>query len=136
MARTTTRDWIRTLERAEPQEQWIMLCFLAGRDLGLDPAAVNAALRRAELLLATGGDPRRELDLYGRAVDSLVADLDTPAARERLQAGLRALAPEAAGLRGAEEALRLLLRDADLAWQCYACALLAEELADEGEEDR
>lgn len=136
MARTTTRDWIRSLERAEPQEQWIVLCFLAGRNLGLDPAAVNAALRRAELLLATGGDPRRGLDLYGRAVGSLAADLDAPEAREGLRAGLRALEPDAAGLRGAQEALRLLLRDADLAWQCYACALLAEELADEGEEDR
>lgn len=129
-----TRDWLRSLERAEPQEQWIVLCFLAGRDVGLDPAEVNAALRRAQLLLATGGDPRRDLDLYGRAVGSLAADLDAPEARERLRAGLRALQPETKGLRGAGEALRLLLLDEDLAWRSYACGLLAEELADEGED--
>jgi hypothetical protein len=129
------RDWIRSVERAETQEQWIMLCFLAGQRVELDEDELNAALRRAELLLATGGDPRRRLELFGRAVDSLAADLDGAAARVALEAGLRDLEREASGLRGAGEALRLLLRDGDLAWQCYACALLAEELAAEGEAD-
>jgi hypothetical protein len=135
MARETTRDWIRSLERAEPQEQWIMLCFFAGRGVVLDAGEVNAALRRAELLLATGGNPHRSLDLYGRAVTSLASDLDAPEARARLQRGLRALEAEAAGLQGANEALRLLRHDPDLAWQCYACALLAEELAAAGDDE-
>jgi hypothetical protein len=132
VARGTVRDFIRSVERAGQEDQWIMLCFLAGRSVRLDPDELKAALRRAELLLATGGDPRRELELFGRAATSLAADLDEPGARARLTAGLEALGTEAAGLRGAGEALRLLLRDGDLAWQCYACALLAEELADEG----
>ncbi len=135
MARQTVRDWIRSVERADEQEQWIMLCFLAGQRVPRHEDDLNSALRRAELLLATGGDPRRELELFGRAVTSLAADLDDPTAREALAAALRELETSASGLRGAGEALRLLIRDGDLAWQCYACALLAEELAAEGVED-
>lgn len=135
MPRETIRDWLRSVERAEPEEQWIVLCFVAGRGVPVEDDELNGAVRRAELLLATGGDPRRGLELYGRAVGSLAADLDTPAARAQLHAGLRALQPEVAGLRGASEAVRVLLRDPDLAWQCYACALLAEELAGEGVHD-
>jgi hypothetical protein len=132
VARRTIRDWLRSVERAEPEEQWTLLCFLAGTEVELDEAEVNAALRRAELLLATGGDPRRRLELYGRAVTAVAEDLDAPAARAALGSGLALLASEAEGLRGAQEAIGLLRRDPDLAWQCYACALVAEELADEG----
>jgi hypothetical protein len=99
----------------------------------LDEEELNAALRRSELLLAAGGDPRRRLDLYGRAVTALAADLDEPGPRARLAAGLEELLPEVEGLRGATEALRLLRRDGDLAWQCFAMALLADALA--GEDD-
>jgi hypothetical protein len=130
--RRTIRDWLRSVERAEPEEQWTLLCFFAGADVQLDEAEVNGALRRAELLLATGGDPRRRLELYGRAVTAVAEDLDAPAARAALGEGLERLAAQAAGLRGAQEAIGLLLRDSDLAWQCFACALVAEELADEG----
>lgn len=133
MARKSVRDWIRSVERAEPEEQWALLCFLAGEAVTLDADELNAALRRSQLLLATGGDPRRRLALYGRAVTALADDLDTPAARAELAAGLASLAAEAEGLQGAGEALRLLQRDPDLAWQCFALGLLAEELADDGE---
>ena len=88
-------------------------------------------MRRAQLLLATGGDPRRSLELYGRAVTALAADLDDPARRADLQAGLTALAPAVEGLRGVGEALRVLVGDADLAWQAFAMAVLGEALADE-----
>jgi hypothetical protein len=44
--------------------------------------------------------------------------------------GLASLEPEAEGLRGAREALRLLRSDGDLAWQCFACALLADSLTE------
>ena len=125
------RDWIRSVERAAPEEQWALLCFIAGQAVTLDAAEVNAALRRAELLLAAGGDPRRAVELYGRAVTALAEDLDTPMGRADLRSGLERLEPEARGLRGASEALRLLQRDPDLAWQCFAMALLAEELAGE-----
>lgn len=109
----------------------MLLCFIAGREVALDERDLQAALRRSELLLATGGDPRRPLELYGRAVTALALDLDSPPARAALVAGLGALAPEVEGLRGASEALRLLEGDHDLAWQCFAMALLAEALAGE-----
>jgi len=128
----TIREWIRSVERAEPEEQWALLCFLAGRRVQLDASERNAALRRAELLLAAGGDPRRRLVLYGRAVSAVAADLDSAGARAQLADGLAGLEEDAAGLRGASEALRLLRRDPDLAWQAFAMSLLAEELADAG----
>lgn len=131
MARQTIRDWVRSLERAEPSEQWTMLCFFAGRGVAIDENELNAAVRRAELLLAAGGDPHRPLDPFGRAATALAADLDAPERRARLRAGLESLGDQVAGLRGACESLGLLLSDDDLAWQSYATALLAEALADE-----
>ncbi len=131
MTEETIRASVRAAERADPHEQWVLLCFLAGRSVQIDAQELNAALRRAELLLAAGGDPRRPLELYGRAVTALAEDLDDPTARTQLARGLDALIPVVAGLNGAAEALGLLSRDADLAWQCYSLALLAEELADE-----
>jgi len=128
MPRTTPRDWIRAAERGAPEEQWTLLCFLARRDVEIDETELHAAIRRAELLLAAGGDPHRPLELYGRAVTALADDLDEPPAREQLAAGLDTLTTEVAGLRGATEALRLLRSDGDLAWQCFAMALLADAL--------
>lgn len=131
MPQNSIRDWIHAAEHAEPHEQWALLCFLAGRSVTLDEQELNAALRRSQLLLAAGGDPRRPLELYGRAVTALAGDLDAPVPRAQLAIGLDTLIPEVEGLRGAGEALRLLAEDGDLAWQCYAMALLAEELAGE-----
>jgi len=132
VARRATRDWLRALEREEPLQQWALLCFLAGQELNVDEDERNAALRRAELLLASGGDPRRSPELYGRPVAAVAADLDAPERRAALRLALEALEPEVSGLRGAGEALRVLLGDADLAWQAYAYAVLAERLADDG----
>ena len=131
MADHALRDSLRSIEAAEPEEQWAVLGFLAGRSVEIDREELNAALRRAELLLATGGDPRRSPQLYGRAVTAIARDLDTSSRRAQLLAALETLEPEARDLPGAGEALRLLLADPDLAWQSYALALLAEELADE-----
>jgi hypothetical protein len=97
----------------------------------VDEDELNGAIRRAELLLASGGDPRRELDPFGRAATALADDLDSPERRAQLRAGLEALREEAAGLRGAREALGLLLDDEDIAWKVYATSLLAEALAEE-----
>jgi hypothetical protein len=127
--RRTPRDWLRSLERAEPQEQWALLCFLAGQEVVVGDEERNAAVRRAELLLATGGDPRRAPELWGRAVGSVASDLDDPGRRGALHDALAALRPTVDGLRGAGEALRLLLSDGDLAWQVYAYSLLLERLA-------
>jgi hypothetical protein len=128
-----THDWLSSLDGMEPEEQWALTCFIAGRDVEIEGDDLNASLRRAELLLASGGDPRRAPELYSRAVSAVAADLDTPDRRSELRAALERLAPEAEGLRGAGEALRLLLADADLAWQAFAYSLLAERLADDEE---
>ena len=125
------RDSIRATEGADPPEQWVLLCLLAGRNVTLDKQERKAALRRSELLLAAGGDPRRPLELWGRAVTALAEDLDDSTARAQLAAGLDTLTPSIEGLRGAADALELLEQEGDLAWQCYAMALLAEELAGE-----
>ncbi len=108
-----------------------MLCFFAGRGVAVEDDELNAAVRRAELLLAAGGDPRRRLDPFSRAATALAADIDTPERRAQLDVGLAALAPEVEGLRGARESLALLRSDPDLAWQAYATSLLAEALAEE-----
>jgi hypothetical protein len=131
VTRETIRDWVRSLERAEPTEQWTILCFFAGRGVAIGDDELNAAVRRAELLLAAGGDPHRPLDPFGRAATALAVDIDAPERRMQLRAGLASLRDEVAGLRGARESLGLLLSDDDLAWQSFATSLLAEALADE-----
>jgi hypothetical protein len=131
VTRETVRDWVRALERADPTEQWTMLCFFAGRTIPIDDDELNGAVRRAELLLAAGGDPHRPLDPFGRAATALADDLDTPERRGALVQALEALRPEVAGLRGARESLALLLSDPELAWRSYATSLLAEALAEE-----
>jgi hypothetical protein len=130
VTRETVRAWVRALERADPTEQWTMLCFFAGRTIPIDDE-LNGAVRRAELLLAAGGDPHRPLDPFGRAATALADDLDTPERRGALVQALEALRPEVAGLRGARESLALLLSDPELAWRSYATSLLAEALAEE-----
>ena len=122
---------LETLEGVDPPDQWVLLCLLAGSDVTLDEHERRAAIRRSELLLAAGGDPRRPLELWGRAVTALAEDLDTAPAREQLATGLRGLEAPAAELGRVADAIQLLGQDADLAWQCYAMALLAEELGGE-----
>lgn len=103
-------------------EDLVALAWHAGRDVSLDEDELRGALRRSMLLLASGGDPHRGLDLDGRAVTALADELDAPDRREALLAGLRSLAGEAPDA-------ELLLAEPELAWRAYACALLAEELA-------
>ena len=131
VTRETIRDWVRSLERSEPSEQWTMLCFFAGRGVAIDEDELNAAVRRAELLLAAGGDPHRPLEPFGRAATALAEDLDAPERRAPLRAGLESLRTDVAGQPGARESRGQLLKDHHVAWQSYATALLAEALADE-----
>ena len=131
MARETIRDWVRSVERAEPAEQWTMLCFFAGTQVTIGDDELNSAVRRSELLLAAGGDPRRRLDPFGRAATALADDLDTARAASAAPLRPRGAPAEVEGLRGAREALVLLLTDHDLAWKAYATSLLAEALAED-----
>jgi hypothetical protein len=120
------RAWLETLDAAPDLP---VLAFAAG--LGVDPGAdAPGSIRRAVLLLAAGGDPHRGLDLDGRAVTALAAELDEPARREAFASGLAALAGAAAGLPAAPVVMRLLA-DPELAWRAYAAGLLADSLEDD-----
>jgi hypothetical protein len=109
-------------------EGLVSLALAAGSDIELPEDELNAAVRRSVLLLAAGGDPTRELELDGRAVTALAADLDAPGRRNELAARLAGLRQPAAGLPLVEGALARLSADSDLAWRSFACALLAHEL--------
>jgi hypothetical protein len=108
-----------------------VLAWIAGRSLELDEAEVKGAVRRAVLLLATGGDPQREPDLEGRAVTALAADLDRPERREALADALADLRPYAGGLPQVEALVDELLLDADLAWRALAAGLIGDELSED-----
>jgi hypothetical protein len=120
------------LERLEEEggEPTAALAWLAVQDVDIAPDELSAARRRSMLLLASGGDPRRELEPDGRAVGSLADDLDRPERRAALQAALAALRVEADGLATVASALDALSADGELAWRWAACALLAEELTE------
>ena len=108
-----------------------MLAWLAGADVQIPEEEAAGALRRAMLLLAAGGDPHRALELDGRAVTGMAAELDSPERRAALTRGLDALRPDATGLAEVNSALDRLLADDGLAWRAYAAGLIGEELADE-----
>ncbi|MBD0338078.1 MAG: hypothetical protein ICV67_02170 [Thermoleophilia bacterium] len=110
-------------------EHEVQLAYLAAQALGLAEAEVRGARRRALLVLASGGDPRRELEPDGRAVSVVAEALDAPGRAEALRGALGRLEAEADGLPAVSAALDRLLADDDLAWRWAACALLAEELA-------
>jgi hypothetical protein len=84
---------------------------------------LNAALRRALLVFAAGGDLHREPALDDPAVLELARDLDTPERRLALAAAIERLE--------AEPALLERMKDPELAWHAYACGLLADALGDE-----
>jgi len=120
------RELLELLEARPSNSLLLGLAWLAGQDLELDEEEQRATLRRAELLLAAGGDPRRELELDDRAVTSVAADLDDETARAQFEDSLGRLAKDAAGLTAVTGALAELRAQPDFAWQCYAAALLAD----------
>lgn len=127
------RAALKQLERLGPgADLWAPLAYLAGLRLTFDPDERYAAFRRAELLLATGGDPRRPVELSDRAVETVADDLSTPERRAQLAERLRELEAQAVGLPAVAEALCVLRGEPDLAWRTYAWALLAEHV--EGDE--
>jgi hypothetical protein len=106
------------------------LAWLAAQQIAIDADELRAARRRALLLLASGGNPRRELEPDSRAVGSLAHDLDSLRRRQALRGALADLRGRANGLSGVTAALEELLADDDVAWRWAAAGLLAEELAE------
>jgi hypothetical protein len=129
------RAFLQTLESrlaaGADVEVEVSLSLLAGQGVEIAEDELRAALRRAVQLLATEGDPRRDLDLDGRAVTALAADLDSPARRQALVSGLTALRDTVDGLPVVSERLEELLAEDERAWRWFACTLLGEELVED-----
>jgi hypothetical protein len=118
------------VEAGELGDPLPVLAYLAGEALELDGGELNGARRRALLLIASGGDPHRELGVDDRAVKALATDLWTEERREAYGRSLDALVVRVRELPRARDAALFLATDVDLAWRLYALGLLAEELAE------
>ena len=125
------RELLELLEAGPGDSLLPGLAWLAGQEVELDPDEVKGTVRRAELLLAAGGDPHRELELDGRAVTAVAEDLDEPGARDQLEDSLARLAAASEGLAAVSEGLARMRAQPDLAWQYYACAVLAEAIGED-----
>jgi hypothetical protein len=127
------RSRLEALEGAEfdPRsgELLVALVWLVLAELPIGEGELNAARRRAMFVLASGGDPHRELDFNAVAAERLAAELDTPERREALAGALGAL--DASGLPRVAEGLSTLLAEPELAWRSLGLALLADELAED-----
>ncbi len=118
------RDWLQTQE-TEPELE--ALAYAGGLEIDLGEDAPGA-IRRAVLLLATGGDPLNGLGLDGRAVTALAADLDTPDRQAALAAGLTELQQAARELPNVLAAIGRLLAQPELAWRAFVAGVLADSL--------
>jgi hypothetical protein len=118
------------LRETKPDGAAAMLALVARDSVDLDTGELGAAIRRALLVLASGGDLHRELSLDDRAVTGLAEDLDDPTRRAELEAALRDLRAMAEEVPEAATTLDSLLSDGDRAWRALAAALLADELTD------
>ena len=131
--------WLGQLEEAvaagEDPGADVALVYLVHEEVLLDEDELHGALRRAVLLLATGGDPRRGLDLDGRAVIALADDLDAPAPRAELLSALEDITELLTGLPQLAARLAALRTDPDRAWRTLALALLADELDEDDDDD-
>jgi hypothetical protein len=121
-------DLLRRVDSGELGDPLPVLAYLAGETLELDETEVNAARRRALLLLAAGGDLHRELGIDDRAVKAIAADLYSEERRARYGRSLDALVLRVRDLPAAREAALYLAADVDLAWRLFSLGLLAEEL--------
>lgn len=122
-----SRDALEGLEGSD-LDLAVALAWLVRDEVGLPEGELNAARRRAMLVLAAGGDPHRELGLHEVAAERLAAELDTPERRAALDGALAAL--DTSGLSRVEKAVQTLRSDPDAAWRTVALALLADELAE------
>jgi hypothetical protein len=128
--------WLVNLERSLAEGEGtealatgvVVLATVAGRDVHVEEDEARGAARRALLLLSTGGDPDRGLDLHGRAVTAMADDLRTVDRQIALEDGLRQLRVQAEGLPHVSEALHGLTEAPDVAWRAYAAGVLAQAL--------
>jgi hypothetical protein len=121
------------VEAGELGDPLPVVAYLAGQAVKLDDQELNGARRRALLLVAAGGDPHRGLEVDDRSVKALAADLYTEERRDQLARAVDSLVLRVRELPVAREAALFLAADLDLAWRLFALALLAEELAAEGD---
>jgi hypothetical protein len=119
------------LREATPDAAAAMLALVTVERVHFDMDELAAAVRRALLVLASGGDLRRELSLDDRAVTGLAADLDDPDRRTELEAALLELRTRTDELPAAAAALDALLDDQERAWRALATAVLADELTED-----
>jgi hypothetical protein len=110
-------------------ELLVVLCWLVRDRVAVDEAELNGARRRAMFVLASGGDPHRDLGFDSVAAERLADELDTPERRARLAAALGDLpTDELPAVSAAVESLRA---DPELTWRSFALSLLADELAED-----
>jgi hypothetical protein len=95
---------------------------VAGQQVPVREEELNAAVRRALLVFAAGGDLHREPTLDDPAVLALARDLDSDERRGSLAAAVEGL--------DAEPGVLARLQDPELAWRAYACGLLADALGE------
>jgi hypothetical protein len=127
------RARLEELEQTEPDprstELLVVICWLVKDDVRIDEGELNAARRRAMFVLASGGDPHRDLGLDSVAAERLADELDSPERRAQLAAALDGLPThDLESVNAATDSLRV---DPGLAWRSFALSLLADELADE-----
>jgi hypothetical protein len=123
-------EWFDVLAHMGEQERFVSLAFVAGQSVVFDEDELHAAMRRAMLLRATGGDPHRELELAEPSVTRFAGEVDSPERRDQLEAGLKDLREAGAGKVHVTDAIDELLANPDLAWHCLAAARIAAELAE------
>jgi hypothetical protein len=131
--------WLVELERALAEAEGtealatglIVLATVAGANVHLDEDETRGAGRRALLLLSTGGDPGRGLDLHGRAVSAMADDLRTVDRQIALEDGIKELRIQAEGLAHVSEAIHGLVEAPDVAWRAYVAGVLAQELEED-----
>jgi hypothetical protein len=118
------------VEHGELGDPLAALAYLAGAGLEIPEGELNAARRRALLLRAAGGDPRREPEIDEPATRLLARELASDERMAELGAALDVLAPRVRGLPLLRDALAYLASDPELAWRLLMLALLAEELGE------